>query len=321
MENYELEGVMDNLKSYLESHNINTSRLFHCLNPNHRDSNASMKYFDDGRCYCFGCGVSYNLVDVIGIMENLDNRSAFKKTMQYYGKNFDYNSTVRKDKEQTEKDYTKAYNVWSYNLRHNKEAMDYLLSRGLSKKVIKDYKLGFNSFDFKEFKFNAVVIPVSKNCFAARNIHNDEKLRYYKPKGCQVELFNTEALTNNSKYCVITEGEFDCLSFETVGVNAIGLSSANNVNKFIEREKSLDKTFILALDNDEAGQIATKALIEYFDENNINYCTFDNCGYKDANQALVSDKEKFTEEINKIVFPLIKEREHRKAKQFDDEME
>ena len=81
MENYELEGVMDNLKSYLESHNINTSRLFHCLNPNHRDSNASMKYFDDGRCYCFGCGVSYNLVDVIGIMENLDNRSAFKKTM------------------------------------------------------------------------------------------------------------------------------------------------------------------------------------------------------------------------------------------------
>ena len=136
MENYELEGVMDNLKSYLESHNINTSRLFHCLNPNHRDSNASMKYFDDGRCYCFGCGVSYNLVDVIGIMENLDNRSAFKKTMQYYGKNFDYNSTVRKDKEQTEKDYTKAYNVWSYNLRHNKEAMDYLLSRGLSKKII-----------------------------------------------------------------------------------------------------------------------------------------------------------------------------------------
>ena len=72
------------------------------------------------------------------------------------------------------------------------------------------------------------------------------------------------------------------------------------------------------MDNDEAGQIAAKALIEYFDENNINYCTFDNCGYKDANQALVSDKEKFTEEINKIVFPLIKEREHRKARQFDD---
>ena len=30
--------------------------------------------------------------------------------------------------------------------------------------------------------------------------------------------------------------------------------------------------------------------------------------------------EKITEEINKIVFPLIKEREHRKAKQFDDVM-
>ena len=319
MEAYELAGVMDNLKSYLESHNINTSRLFHCLNPNHRDSNASMKYFEVGRCYCFGCGVSYNLVDVIGIIENLDNRSAFKKTMQYYGRDYDNRTSIKRLRQ--EKDYTKAYNVWLSNLKQNKEAMNYLLSRGLSKKVIKDFKLGFNSFDFKEFKFNAVVIPVSKTCFAARNILSGEKLRYYKPKGCQVELFNTEALTNDSKYCVITEGEFDCLSFETVGVNAIGLASANNVNKFIEREKSLDKTYILALDNDEAGQIATKTLIEYFDENNINYCTFDNCGFKDANQALVSDKEKFTEEINKIVFPLIKEREHRKAKQNDDEME
>lgn len=319
MEAYELAGVMDNLKSYLESHNINTSRLFHCLNPNHRDSNASMKYFEDGRCYCFGCGVSYNLVDVIGIMEHLDKRGAFKKTMQYYGRDYDNHTSTKRLRQ--EKDYTKAYNVWLSNLKHNKEAMNYLLSRGLSKKVIKDFKLGFNSFDFKEFKFNAVVIPVSKTCFTARNINNDEKLRYYKPKGCQVELFNIEALTNDSKYCVITEGEFDCLSFETVGVNAIGLASANNVNKFIEREKSLDKTYILALDNDEAGQIATKTLIEYFDENNINYCTFDNCGYKDANQALVSEKEKFTEEINKIVFPLIKEREHRKAKQIDDEME
>ena len=320
MENYELEGMMDNLKSYLESHNINTSRLFHCLNPNHRDSNASMKYFDDGRCYCFGCGVSYNLVDIVGIMENLDNRSAFKKTMQYYGKNFD-NLPNRKEKQQCEKDYTKAYNVWAYNLKENKQAMDYLLSRGLSKKIIKDYKLGFNSFDFKKFRFNAVIIPVSKNCFAARNIHNDEKLRYYKPKGCQVELFNTKALTNETKYCVITEGEFDCLSFVTVGVNAIGLSSANNVNKFIEQKKSLDKTYILALDNDDAGKLATNALIDYFNDNNINYCTFDNCGYKDANQALTLDKDKFTKEINKIVFSLIEEREHRKAKQHDDEME
>ena len=320
MEKYELDGVMDNLKSYLESHNINTSRLFHCLNPNHRDSNASMKYFDDGRCYCFGCGASYNLVDVVGIMENLDNRSAFKKTMQYYGKNFD-NLPNKKLKQQCEKDYTKAYNVWAYNLKENKQAMDYLLSRGLSKKIIKDYKLGFNSFDFKDFRFNAVIIPVSKNCFAARNIHNDEQLRYYKPKGCQVELFNTKSLTNMAKYCVITEGEFDCLSFETIGVNALGLSSANNVNKFIEQEKSLDKTYILALDNDDAGKLATNALIDYFNENNINYCTFDNCGYKDANQALTLDKDKFTKEINKIVFSLIEEREHRKAKQHDDEME
>lgn len=300
----EYADVMTNLRDYLEGHGINTSRLFHCLNPNHRDSNASMKYFDDGKCYCFGCGVSYNLVDVIGIMENLDNKEAFKKTMQYYGK-----SEVRRNpvpKEQINKDYTKAFNVWHGYLKENSLAKKYLYSRGLTDKTIRKFKIGFNSFDFKDFKLNAVVIPVSNKCFCARNIYDEETLRYYKPRGCQVELFNLEALNNDKPYCVITEGEFDCLSFEEIGINAIGLASANNVNKFIEKEKPANKTYILALDNDEAGKLATNELISYFDENDINYCTFDNCGFKDANQALCNDKKLFKESITEIVKPLEK---------------
>ena len=47
MEQYEIEGALSNLRQYLEGHGINTRRLFHCINPHHIDSNASMKYFDD----------------------------------------------------------------------------------------------------------------------------------------------------------------------------------------------------------------------------------------------------------------------------------
>ena len=69
MEQYEIDDMMTNLQGYLERQNINTSRFFRCLNPQHIDSNASMKYFDDCKVYCFGCGCSYDLVGVIGAVE------------------------------------------------------------------------------------------------------------------------------------------------------------------------------------------------------------------------------------------------------------
>ena len=302
MERYEVEGVLSNLRQYLEGHGINTSRLFHCINPQHIDSNASMKYFDDDRVYCFGCGASYNLVDVIGIMENLNKREAFKQTLNYYGKNYYNVRPIQKEPKQNNKNYEKAYNVWRCNLNENPTAKLYLKSRGLDDKTIKRFKIGYNSFDFGDYKLNAVVIPINNHCFTARNILNEEDgIRYYKSKGCQLEIFNSEILKGDIKYCVITEGEFDCLSFESIGINAISLGSANNIHKFIELEKPKEITYILALDNDEAGQNAKNSLIEYFNNNKIKYDVFDNCGYKDANQALVNDKELFQKSITELV--------------------
>ena len=59
MEQHEIDDMMSNLQDYLERQNINTSRFFRCLNPQHIDSNASMKYFDDCKVYCFGCGCCF----------------------------------------------------------------------------------------------------------------------------------------------------------------------------------------------------------------------------------------------------------------------
>ena len=78
MEQHEIDDMMSNLQDYLERQNINTSRFFRCLNPQHIDSNASMKYFDDCKVYCFGCGCSYDLVGVIGAVEGLDRKEAFE---------------------------------------------------------------------------------------------------------------------------------------------------------------------------------------------------------------------------------------------------
>ena len=49
LDDYQVENLKTNLRSYLESQGINTSRHFKCINPEHYDSNASMKYFDDNK--------------------------------------------------------------------------------------------------------------------------------------------------------------------------------------------------------------------------------------------------------------------------------
>lgn len=327
MEKYEIDDLKSNLKSYLESSGIDTSNFFRCINPQHTDTHPSMKYFDDHRVFCFGCKSSYDLFDVISIMEGIDEKEAFKRAMQTYKFNLPANKAKiplkqeKNTKDKTElKDYEKAFYVWQLNFNKSNDAKQYLKQRGIDEKTAKRFKLGFNHFNFGEFEFNALIIPVSKNCFTARNISADcDKIRYYKPKGCQTELFNIAALKTEKPYCVITEGEFDCLSFETLGINAMALCSVNNSNKFIELNKPLDKKYILALDNDEAGQKTTAELISYFEKNNISYIVFDNCGYKDANQALVEDSENFKTKINEIVNEIIL-LDKRKQKQSAAEM-
>ena len=304
LDDYQVENLKTNLRSYLESQGINTSRHFKCINPEHYDSNASMKYFDDNKVYCFGCGASYNLFDVISVIEKVDNKEAFKRAIKYYSNGYTVpQQTIFKkepEKENVEKNYEKAYIFWQKNLKNNYKAQKYLKSRGIDMKTAERFFIGYNEFNIEKFKLNAIIIPTSQTSFTARNIEEGE-IRYYKTKNCHTKLFNTEALTNNKPYCVLTEGEFDCLSFETIGVNCAALCSVNNISKFKETEISKDKTYILALDNDSAGEKATQELVDYFNENGIFYTTFDNCGYKDANQALVTDRKQFENSIKNIV--------------------
>ena len=304
LDDYQVEVLKTNLRSYLESQGINTSRHFKCINPEHFETNASMKYFDDNKVYCFGCGATYNLIDVISIVEHVDKREAFRRAKKYYVNDYaiPQNQIIKKEPEtkKSSKNYEKAYIFWQKNLKNCYKARNYLKSRGIDMKTAERFFIGYNEFDFKTYILKAVIIPTSENSFTARNIEESE-IRYYKTKNCHTKLFNTEALTNDKPYCVLTEGEFDCLRFVTIGVNSAALCSVNNVSKFKDMEISKNKLYVLALDNDNAGRQATNELMQYFNDNNILYTTFDNCGYKDANQALVKDRMSFEKNIKGII--------------------
>ena len=332
MERYEIDDMKANLQSYLEMQGYDTRSLFNCINPEHTDTNASMKYYDDNKVYCFGCGASFDLIDCISILEHLDKKSAFKRAIDLYSHNYSQTkakpviatNNKNKTKEKNVKDYSKAYTYWHEQYKNSKIAKDYVKSRGIDEKLAEKFNFGFNRFHLKdernnfEMYFNAVVIPASKHCFSARNLDYVDKVKYFKPKKCIADIFNIEAITNDIPYCVITEGEFDCLSFLTIGVNAIALCSANNSVKFFDMQKPF-KTYILALDNDETGKKYTNKLIDYFNENNYSYVVFDNCGYKDANLALTQDRNKFQQAITLVCDDIIA-KDKRKQKLHDAEM-
>ena len=308
MEDIEYEYLKSNLRNYLESHGINTSRMFRCINPNHNDSNASMKYYDDNKVYCFGCGETYNLFDCIAILENVDNKEAFKRALQYYKMGQTLRTikefTKEKDKEnnQKEKDYSRAYKIWTKNLDKEKSAKNYLFNRKIDEKTAKKFNLGYNEFNFGNRKLKAIIIPISKNSFTARNIDISNKdFRYYKAKGNHSDIFNKAALYNSEQFCFITEGEFDCLSLETIGANAIALGSVSNLSKFKNLDLDKNKVYITAFDNDEAGEKATENLIEFFKQNKFKYLIYDFENYKDVNEILIKDEKNFKFCIDNLI--------------------
>lgn len=300
-----IESLKPNLEDYLNRHGIDTTKLFRCINPNHDDKTPSMKFFDrDHKTFCHGCRASYDLIDVIGIMENLSFEDALKRAIDLYLKHQgEIIPTVRKvqPKQYVVKDYSKCFYFWKNNLRQNQAAQDYLASRGISEEVARRFNIGFNKFRFGESDFHAAIIPLSRNCYTARNIDPDGTFKHYRPRGTMAEIFNTKALTNEVPFCFITEGEFDALSFETVGGNAISLGGLGHVNKFIDAEKDLDKTYILALDNDARGHETSEALRLFFADNNIKFKEFDNLGEKDANAALVANPNKFKRSVESLI--------------------
>ena len=308
MEDIEYEYLKSNLRNYLESHGINTSRMFRCINPNHNDSNASMKYYDDNKVYCFGCGETYNLFDCIAILENVDNKEAFKRALQYYkmGQTLrtikEFTKEKNKENNQKEKDYSRAYKIWTKNLDKEKSAKNYLLGRKIDEKTAKRFNLGYNEFNFGNKTLKAIIIPISKNGFTARNIDtSNNELRYYKTKSHHTDIFNKEALYNDKPFCFITEGEFDCLSLESVGANAIALGSVSNLSKFKNLELNKKKVYITAFDNDEAGEKATEDIIDYFKQNKFKYLIYDFENYKDVNEILIKDEKNFKFCIDNLI--------------------
>lgn len=319
------ETVKGYLEEYLRGKGINTRRPFNCLSPSHNDTHPSMSFDRKAnRCKCFSCGVSYDIFDLIGIDYNLtDQKSIFEKAYSLYGLTIDESPRtgsappVKKNEPKTEKtskppeDFTAYYREKKAALPGSPGAV-YLKNRGISEETAALFWLGYDA-EYKTFNtgedgqtsfaaWHALIIPTGASSYIVRNIDKPQEpasKNRYRKKGASI-IFNSKAIYQSTRPVFVVEGELDALSIIEAGGQAIGLGSTANYIKLVNmvRERKPEQPLILALDNDSSGRETENKLAEELTALEVEFYRYSPYGAaKDANEALINDRESFANEI------------------------
>ena len=194
--------------------------------------------------------------------------------------------------------------------------MEYMMGRGISEAVCERFSIGYD----EEFTFtsqagklckmgNAVVIPNGNDCtsYSVKLLNPPEWFdgSHLKPSGVPSELFNVEALYAKVDTPVfIVESAVDALSFSEIGYDAVATNSVGGSNLLVRklREKRTERKIIIAFDNDNPGQSASKILVTELCGLGLDVVGVDIFWrYKDANEYLVKNRIGFEYTLENLV--------------------
>lgn len=294
------------LPDYLRQKGINIKRNFSCLSPDHTDKNPSMNYYNQGeKVHCFGCGVSYDIFDLIGIDYGIDNFSdKIDKLAYLFGfdnnKNQYFVQAVQKDL--TEKHHSDntlhSKDEDLQRIKQNARECSYLLSRGITKESCNKY--GF--FRVKNREYMPIYLSGSCLGWCARAVDKNIEPRYKNSSG-GVGVWNGDYLLDDNLKgdLYITEGIIDAVMIEQTGRRAISICGASNFNKLInmliDRPKNANRfRFILCGDNDNAGSSMNTKISQSLVDMNLEYLilslpeNYDIADLYKNNRALLEEK-------------------------------
>lgn len=279
---------------------------------------------------CFSCNAGGDVFDLYGAINGTtDHNEQLRGLSEMYGIQVaSYRSTAQEDFSPEYQNHAKN-EQYTHNSIHTSvytqtappqqtdytdfflqahkavEQTDYWKRRGLSKETIDRFKLGYVA-EWRHPKAPKaptsprLIIPTSPYSYLARDTREaipEEQRAYSKSKVGSIQLFNKKALQTATKPIFIVEGELDALSIIEVGGEAVALGTTTKSKALIEllKAQAPAQALIIALDNDEAGQRASRELTEGLQGLNIPCYSFNPCGqYKDANEALQRDREALT---------------------------
>jgi len=176
--------------------------------------------------------------------------------------------------------------------------------RGFSLDIIGKFKVAADETDSKYVfpYFDGSDLVMLKTVDLTRE---NGKKRMFATKEAKPVLFGKPCVPLSARNIVITEGEFDAMSWSQLGVPAVSIPQGCQNMNWIENDwEWLDRfeTIYVNFDSDEAGQEGAKKLI---DRLGADRCMNVSLGdYKDANDMLTScedDPEKFIREAKHIM--------------------
>jgi twinkle protein len=177
----------------------------------------------------------------------------------------------------------------------------YLIGRGLPQESLSAYRIGeiakigpFPGWKSQNaIKGPLVVFPSfrGKDLVAVKYLHTQrkdgKKFTLVEP-GCEPILFGWQAIPDNSRSVILTEGEIDAITYHAYGFPALSVpfgGGTGGKQQWIDTEyPHLDRfeEIILSLDQDEEGQKATEELINRLGRHRCRVVTLP---YKDINEC------------------------------------
>lgn len=291
---------------------------------------------DKSHFKCFKCGAYGDAIELYGgsddFMTNLkracerasitlETEQNHNKTEQYTHNKHNTHNTHNTHKEEKgakmDEPITDYTDFYSECLQHIGE-VDYLEKRGFTDPTyLIPYRVGYCESWKNPKAPNApaserIIIPTSDTSYVARAIDGANPIRYAKVG--KVHLFNADKVEYTEPVFIV-EGEIDALSILYAGGQAIGLGSVSNYTLLVEyiEKNGIKGSFIIALDNDEAGQKGAKQVKQALDSVGVESIIFNPYGdKKDANEALMAGRDILSKGIDKAKAKLKEQQEAEK---------
>lgn len=228
--------------------------LIKCLNPEHEDSNPSMRVDKTtGIFHCFSCGFKGNIFRHYGILSNHVSIRVSKL----------------KDKLNNLKISTTGLDLPAGHTPYTHEF------RGISKKTLAKFG-AFTTHEVSELE-DRIIFPIKDISdktvvFVARHMLSAGNPRYINyPRGVKIPVFPPK-LEHNEKSIVLVEGVFDFLNVYDKGLTNAVCTFGTNTLQSEAKEKlqvfkiqGITKVYIM-FDADDAGREAAKKLKPLIEE-------------------------------------------------------
>ncbi len=146
-------SIEDIVSSYIKLDRAGTNLKGKC--PFHNEKTPSF-FISPGRgsYYCFGCGASGDIFTFVEEFEGLDFKGALKLLANRAGVVLESYTKENREKESEKERLYQAMEeatlFFENNLKNSKESLEYLKSRSVNEKSIKDFRIGYAILDWRK---------------------------------------------------------------------------------------------------------------------------------------------------------------------------